>query len=123
MPSYEKTEFLEGIYLNTSDAQISKAQQHFNENNERPNTAIVQCERFISQLDDDQQTEITTYTLDQLCKWRSSKGSKYSGSSSRTSNNSDHSQKQKLWAIENENRATRNLELLKMKTKTQRSWG
>ena len=68
MPSYEKTEFLEGIYLNTSDAQISKAQQHFNENNERPNTAIVQCERLISQLDDDQQTEITTYTLDQLCK-------------------------------------------------------
>ena len=78
---------------------------------------IIRCERLISQLDDDKQTEITTYAFDQLCKSRSSKGSKYSGSSSRTSNDSDHSEKQWLLAIQNENRATCNLELLKMKRK------
>ena len=47
----------------------------------------------------------------------SSKGSKYPGSSSRTSNDSDHSEKQRLLVIQNENRATRNPELLKMTQK------
>ena len=46
---------------------------------------------------------------------RSSKGSKYSGSSSTTLNDSDHSEKQRLLAIQNENRARCNLELLKIK--------
>ena len=46
----------------------------------------------MSQLNDDKQTEIKTYAFDQLCKLRSSKGSKYSGSSSRISNDSDHSE-------------------------------
>ena len=63
------------------------------------------------------QTKITTYAFDQLCKSRSSKGSKYSGSSSRTSNDSDHSEKQRLLAIQNENKVTCNLELLKIKQK------
>lgn len=45
-------------------------------------------DRGLSQLDDDKQTEITTYALEQLYKSKSSKGSKYSGSSSRISNNS-----------------------------------
>ena len=86
----------------------------FNENNERANRAIIRCE---SQLDDDKQTEITTYAFDQLCKSGPSKDSKYLVSSSRTSNDSDHSEKHRLLAIQNENRATRNLELLKMKQK------
>ena len=46
--------------------------------------------KLISQLDDDKQTEIKTYVFDQLCKSRSSKGSKYSGSSTRTFNDFDH---------------------------------
>ena len=71
----------------------------------------------MSQLDDDKQTETTTYAFDQLCKSGSSKDSKYSGSSSRTWNDYDHSEKQGLLAIQNENRATRNLELLKMEQK------
>ena len=87
------------------------------ENNERANRVIILCERLISQLDDDKQTEITTYAFDQLCKWRSSNGSKYSGSSCRAWNDSDHSEKQRLLVIQNENRATRNLELLKKKQK------
>ena len=47
---------------------------------------MVRCERFISQLDDDKQIEITTYAFNQLRKSRSSKGFKYSGSSSITLN-------------------------------------
>ena len=105
------------ICLHASGTEIMKAQQLFNENNERGNRVIIRCERLISQLDDDTQTKITTYAFDQLCKSRSSKGSKYSGSSPRTSNDSDRSEKQRLLAIQNENRATRNLELLKMKPK------
>ena len=108
---------LDDIYLHASGAKMTKAQQRFNENNESANRVIIRCERLISQLDDDKQTEITTYAFDQLCKSRSSKGSKYSGSISRTSNDSDRSEKQRLLAVQNENRATRNLELLKMKQK------
>ena len=63
------------------------------------------------------QTEITTYAFDQLCKSRSSKGSKYSGSSSRTSHDSDRFEKHRLLAIKNENKVTCNLELLKIKQK------
>ena len=74
---------LEDIYLHASGAEITKAQQLFKENNERANRVIIRCERLISQLEDDKQTEITTYASDQLCKSRSSKGSKCSGSSSR----------------------------------------
>ena len=106
---------LSDICLHISGAEITKAQQLFNENNERANRVIIRCERLVSQLDDDKQTEIITYAFDQLCKSRSSKGSKYSGSSSRTSNDSDHSEKQRLLTIQNESRATRNFELLKMK--------
>ena len=88
----EKVEFsifklqknLEDIYLHATGAEITNTQQLFNENNERANRAITQCERLISQLDDDKQTETTTWAFDQLCKSRSSKDSKYSGSSSRT---------------------------------------
>ena len=108
---------LSDICLHASGAEITKAQQLFNENNERANRVIIRYERLISQLDDDKQTEIITYAFDQLCKSRSSKGSKYSSSSSRTSNDSDHSEKQRLLTIQNENRATRNFELLKMKQK------
>ena len=75
--------------------------------------------KALSQLDDDKQTEMTTYAFYQLWKSRSSKGNNYSGSSSRTSNDSEHSEKQRLLAIQNENRATSNLELLKMKEKLQ----
>ena len=46
--------------------------------------------------------EITTYAFDQLCKSKSSNGSKYSGSSSRTSNDTGHSEKQRLLAIQHE---------------------
>ena len=108
---------LEDIYLYAFAAEITKAQQLFNENNKRENRFIIWCGRLVSQLDYDKQTEITIYTFNQLCKWRSSKGSKSSGSSSRTSNDSYHSKKQRLLAIQNENRATRNLELSKMKQK------
>ena len=108
---------LEDIYLHASGAEITKSQQLFNENNERANRVIVRCERLMSQLDDDTKTEITSYAFDQLCKSRSSEGSKYSGSSSRTSDNSDDSEKQRLLAIQTESRAIRNLELLKMKQK------
>ena len=73
--------------------------------------------KVISQLDYDKQTKITTYAFDQICKSWFSKDSKYSGSSSRISNDSDHSEKQRLLAIQNENRATHNIELLKMKQK------
>ena len=52
---------------------------------------------------------------------RSSKGSKYSGSSSTTLNDSDHSEKQRLLAIQNENRARCNLELLKIKQKLKKA--
>ena len=95
---------IEEICLHASGAEIIKA-------------LIIRCERLISQLDDDKQTEITTYAFDQLCKSRSSKGSKYQGSPSRTSNDSEHSEKQRLLAIQNENRATRYLEFLRMKKK------
>ena len=87
-----------------------KTQQLFNENNERANRVIIRCERLINQLDDDKQTEITSSAFDQLCKSRSSKSSKYSGPSSRNSNDSDHLEKQRLLAIQNGNRATRNLQ-------------
>ena len=83
---------LEDIYIYASGTEITKVQQFFNENNEKENKVIIQCERLIG-LDDDKQTEITTYAFDQLCKSRSSKVSKNSGSSSRTSNDSDHSEK------------------------------
>ena len=108
---------LEDICLHASDTEIKKAQQPFNENNERANRVMLRCESLISQLDDDRQTKITTYAFDQLCKSRSSKGSRYSSSSPRTSNDSDHSEKQRLLAIQYENRVTSNLELLKMKLK------
>ena len=51
---------LEDIRLHASDTEITKAQQLFNENNERANRVILRCERLISQLDDDKQTKITT---------------------------------------------------------------
>ena len=108
---------LEDIYLHASGTEMMKAQQLFNEKNERVNRVIIRCERLMSQFDDDKQTEIITYAFDKLCKSRSSEGSKYSGSFSRTSNDSDHSEKQRLLASQNENRVTRNLELLKMKPK------
>ena len=79
------------------------------ENNERANRVIILCERLISQLDDDKQTEITTSAFDQLCKLRSSKSSKYSGPFPRNLNDSDHLEKQRLLAIQNGNRATRNI--------------
>ena len=108
---------LEDICLHASGTEIMKAQQLFNVNYERANRVIIRCERLISQLDGDKQTQITTYAFNQLCKSWSSKGSEYSGSSSRTSNDSDHSEKQRLLAIQNENMATRNFELLKMNQK------
>ena len=83
---------LEDICLHASGTEILKAQQLFNQNNERVNRVIIRCGRFISQLDDDKQTEIKTYVFDQLSKSRSSKGSKYSGSSTRTSNDFDHTE-------------------------------
>ena len=73
----EKVEFsifklqknLEDICLHASGTEITKAQKLFNENNERANRVIIiRCERLISQLDDDEQTEIITYAFDQLCK-------------------------------------------------------
>ena len=100
---------LEDLYLHASGAEIMRTQQLFNENNERANRVIIRCERLISQLDDDKQTEIATSAFDQLCKSRSSKSSKYSGPSPRNSNDSDHLEKQRLLAIQNGNRATRNL--------------
>ena len=42
---------LEDICLHASDTEITKAQQLFNENNERANRVILRCERLISQLD------------------------------------------------------------------------
>ena len=114
---FKLQENLGDSYLHASGAETTKAQQIFNENNERANRVIIRCERLIRQLDDDKQTKTTIYVFDQLCKSRSSKGSKYSGSSSRTSNDSDRSEKQRLLAIHNEDRATRNFELLKMKKK------
>ena len=110
---FKLQENLEDIYLHASGAETTKAQQLFNENNERAKRVIIRYER----LDDDKQTKTTIYVFDQLCKSRSSKGSKYSGLSSITSNDSDRSEKQRLLAIHNENRATRNFELLKMKEK------
>ena len=77
---------LEDICLHQSGTEITKAQQLFNENNERENRVLIRWESLVRQFDDDKQTEIATYAFDQLCKSRSSKGSKYSGSSSRTSN-------------------------------------
>ena len=44
---------LEDIYLHAFGAEITNAQQLFNENNERANRVITQCERLMSQLDDD----------------------------------------------------------------------
>ena len=58
---------------------------------------------------------LTTYAFDQLRKSSSSKCSKYSRSFSRRSNASDHSEKQRLLVIQNENKATHNLKLLKVK--------
>ena len=107
---------LEDICWHASCTEITKTQQVFNESNERTNRVIIRCKRLMSQLNDDKQTEMKTYAFDQLCKLRSSKGSKYSGSSSRISNDSDHSEK-RLLAIQNENRAACNFELLKMKQK------
>ena len=60
---------------------------------------------------------LTSYAFDQLRKSRSSKCSKYSGSFSRRSNASDHSEKQSLLATQSENKATHNLKLLKVKQK------
>ena len=110
---FELQKSLENIYLHPSEAEITKAQQLFNENIERANRVIIRCERPISQLDDDMQTEIIIIML--LINY--AKGSEYSGSSSRTSNHSDHTEKQRLSEISNENRATCNIELLKMKQK------
>ena len=76
---------------------------------------------LISELNGDKQTKITTYTFDKLSKSSSPKGSKYSDSSSRTSNDSGHSEKQSLLAIQNENRARCNLELLKIKQKLKKA--
>ena len=120
-PIFKLQKNLEDICLHASSTEITKAQQLFNENNERRNRFNTRCERLISQLDDDKQTEITTYAFDQLCKSRSSKGSKYLVSSSRALNDSDHSEKQRLLAIQNKNRATRNIELLKIKQKLEKA--
>ena len=54
---------LEDIYLYASGTEITKVQQFFNENNEKENKVIIQCERLIG-LDDDKQTEITTCAFD-----------------------------------------------------------
>ena len=78
---------------------------------------IIRCERLISQLSNDKQTKIIISTFDQLWKSRSSKDSKYPGSSFRAINDSDISKKLRILAIQNENRATHNLELRKMKQK------
>ena len=104
------------IYLHTFGAEITKVQQLFNENNERANRVIIRCERLISQLNNNKQAEITAHAFEKLSKLRSSKGSRYSDSSFRTSNDSDISEKQSLLAIQNENKPT-SLELLKMKQK------
>ena len=108
---------LEDICLRALGSEVLKAQQLFNENNERANKTINKCERIISQLDDDKQSEITTYAFEQLFQSRLSKGSKYSGSSSKHSSDSSTSEKEKILAVQKENRAKRNLELLKMKQK------
>ena len=76
----------------------------------------MRCERLLSQLNNNKKAEITAYAFEKLCKLRSSKGSRYSDSSFRTSNDSDISEKQRLLAIQNENKPT-SLELLKMKQK------
>ena len=76
---FKLQKYLGDICLDASGTEITKAQQLFNENNERANRVIIRCERLISQLDDDKLTKTTTYAFDHLCKSRSSKGSKYSG--------------------------------------------
>ena len=76
----------------------------------------MRCERLLSQLNNNKKAEITAYAFEKLCKLRSSKGSRYSDSFFRTSNDSDISEKQRLLAIQNENKPT-SLELLKMKQK------
>ena len=59
---------LEDIGLHQPCTEITKAQQLFNENNERENRVLIRWESLVSQFDDDKQTEIATYAFDQLCK-------------------------------------------------------
>ena len=47
---------VEYICLHASGTEMTKTQQLFNENNERANSVLIWCERFISQLNDDTET-------------------------------------------------------------------
>ena len=47
---------VEDICLHASGTEMTKTQQLFNENNERANSVLIWCERFISQLNDDTET-------------------------------------------------------------------
>ena len=110
---------LENICLRVSNEKVIKAQEHFNENSNRVHWVIIGCEWQLSQFDDDVQSQAITYALEKLLQVKVSKGSKSSDTSSKQSNYSSSSEREKMLATIKENSTKCNFELLKKKQNTE----
>ena len=104
----------EQICSTASLEECEKSNNLYHENSERTKNILSICEKFLENLDSETQSTVSEYAFDQLYGSTLNKMKKSGSACSSKSDDSKTSQKsQRLLAIQNENRAKRNLELLK----------
>ena len=109
-----QTNMKEICSVGTKD-DFEQAQNLFFENSERCKIILENCEKFLSKLDDDIRSQISDHAFDELYGDVLKKPNELSSKRSSKSGDSNNSEVQKLIALQIENRAKRNIDLLKQR--------